>query len=45
VWDYWRQGPAARAGGSLRIGDVERLELRSTGGMVEIESVRLDYRD
>jgi hypothetical protein len=45
VWDYWRNGPAARAQGPLRIGDVERLELRSQGGKVEIESVRLDYRD
>ncbi len=53
LWDYWRQGPAARAGGKIHTPDIERLELRvnqnagetaaDDGKAVEVESVRLDY--
>jgi hypothetical protein len=44
LWDYWRNGPAARASGSPRLDNIERLEFRSRGGKVEIERVSLDYR-
>ena len=53
LWDYWRQGPAARANGKIHTPDIERLELRvnqnagetaaDDGKAVEIENVRLDY--
>jgi hypothetical protein len=53
LWDIWRTGPAARAGGQIRPQDVERLELRvhanagetadDDATAVEIESVRLEY--
>lgn len=42
LWDYWRNGPTARATGPMHVEDVERLEFRSEGGSVEIERVSLD---
>lgn len=53
LWNYWREGPAARAGGQIRPAGIERLELRvnrnegetagDTGAGVEIQSIWLEY--
>lgn len=53
LWDYWRDGPSARAGGRIHPQDVERLELRVRRNIgetladdaagVDIESVRLEF--
>ena len=31
LWNYWKSGPEARTHGAIRLGDVERLELRVRG--------------
>jgi hypothetical protein len=48
TWNYWRQGPAARAGGKIRPENVERLELRvgrveGEAPAVEVASVQLHF--
>jgi hypothetical protein len=53
LWDFWRNGPAARSTGKIHPQDVERLELRvrrnegetaaDDASGVEIESVWLEF--
>jgi hypothetical protein len=51
LWNYWREGPPARAQDRIRAQHVERLELRVRGDAgtqddapgVEVASVWLEY--
>ncbi|RYY04861.1 MAG: hypothetical protein EOO53_00630 [Gammaproteobacteria bacterium] len=53
LWNYWREGPKARANSKIQVENIERLELRvypnqgETGSddanSLEVESVQLGY--